>query len=145
MKNIWSILCTRSLIDQRTNALSLIDCVDELTITFSKLEEMSAVNKNIPISLEVVSLWHDEKKETERILTYIIEIVDPHGQKVGEFRNEARFEVGKTRLRAITGINGLKLIGEGKYFFRVLIPEGETIKLISEIPVDVRFLLNLKQ
>ena len=145
MKNIWSILCTRSIIDQRTNALSLIDCVDELTVTFSKLEEMSAVNKNIPIILEVVSLWHDEAKEAERILPYIIEIVDPQGQKIGEFRNEAKFEVGKTRLRAITGINGVKLTSEGKYFFKVLVPEGETVKLISEIPVDVRFLLNLKQ
>jgi hypothetical protein len=145
MKNIWSILCTRSIIDQRTNALSLIDCVDELTVTFSKLEEMSAAQKNIPIVLEVVSLWHDEAKETERILPYIIEIVDPSGQKIGEFKNEAKFEVGKTRLRAITGINGVKLTSEGKYFFKVLIPEGETTKLISEIPIDVRFLLNLKQ
>jgi hypothetical protein len=145
MKNIWSILCSRSLIDQRTNGLSLIDCVDELTVTFSKLEEMSAVNKNIPVILEVVSLWHDEAKESERILTYIIEITDPQGQKVGEFKNEAKFVVGSTRLRAITGINGLRLTSEGKYFFRVLLQEGEELKLISEIPIDVKFLLNLKQ
>ncbi|MFA6417341.1 MAG: hypothetical protein WCW61_04070 [Patescibacteria group bacterium] len=143
MKNIWTILCSRSLIDQRTNSLSLIDCVDELTVTFSKLEEMSAANKNIPVILEVVSLWHDEAKELERNLTYVIEITDPQGQKVGEFKNEAKFVVGSTRLRAITGINGLRLTSEGKYLFKVLLQNTNELKLISEIPVDVKFLLNL--
>ncbi|HZJ41395.1 MAG TPA: hypothetical protein VFD16_03995 [Candidatus Saccharimonadales bacterium] len=145
MKNIWSILCTRSIIDQRTNALSLIDCVDELTITFSKLEEMSAASKNIPIILEVVSLWHDEAKESERTLAYVIEIVDPQGKKVGEFKNEAKIEAGKTRLRAITGINGLQLTTEGRYLVKILLQETNELKLISEIPIDVRFLLNMKQ
>lgn len=145
MKNIWTILCTRSIIDQRTNALSLIDCVDELTVTFSKLEEMSAPQKNIPIVLEVVSLWHDEAKESERILDYVIEISDPQGKKIGEFKNQAKIEAGKTRLRAITGINGLQLTNEGQYLFKVLLQEANELKLISEIPIDVRFLLNMKQ
>ncbi len=143
MKNIWTILCSRSLIDQRTNSLSLIDCVDELTVTFSKLEEMSTANKNIPVMLEVVSLWHDEAKDSERNLTYVIEISDPQGQKVGEFKNEAKFVVGSTRLRAITGINGLRLTSEGQYLFKVLLQEANELKLISEIPVDVKFLLKL--
>lgn len=145
MKNIWSILCTRSIIDQRTNALSLIDCIDELTVTFSKPEEMSAAQKNIPIALEVVSLWHDEAKESERILDYVIEISDPQGKKIGEFKNQAKMEAGKTRLRAITGINGLQLTSEGKYLFKVLLQETNELKPISEIPIDVRFLLNMKQ
>jgi hypothetical protein len=145
MKNIWTILCTRSIIDQRTNALSLIDCVDELTVTFTKLEEMSAPSKNIPIVLEVVSLWHDEAKETERILDYVIEINDPQGKKVAEFKNQAKIEAGKTRLRAITGINGLQLTNEGRYLVKVLLQEANDLRLITEIPIDVRFLLNLKQ
>ncbi|QQG52619.1 MAG: hypothetical protein HY931_00075 [Candidatus Falkowbacteria bacterium] len=145
MKNIWSILCTRSIIDQRTNALSLIDCVDELTITFSKLEEMSAATKNIPVILEVVSLWHDEAKEADRILDYVIEIADPQGKKIGEFKNQAKIEAGKTRLRAITGINGLQLTVEGRYVVKILLQEATELKPISEIPIDVRFLLNLKK
>lgn len=138
-------MCTRSIIDQRTNALSLIDCVDELTVTFTKLEEMSAPSKNIPIVLEVVSLWHDEAKETERILDYVIEINDPQGKKVAEFKNQAKIEAGKTRLRAITGINGLQLTNEGRYLVKVLLQEANDLRLITEIPIDVRFLLNLKQ
>lgn len=146
MKNIWSILCSRALIDQRTNAMSLIDCVDEITINFRTPEEMQAPDKNIPIAFEIVSLWHnDSEKDKERLLPYLLEIYDPKGEKIGEFKNEAKFEAGKTRLRTITGINGLKLTVEGKYLFQVKQNvEGKDI-LVVEIPIDVRFLLNIKR
>ena len=145
MKNIWSILCTRALIDQRTNGLSLIDAIDEITVTFNTAEEMSAPTKNIPVAFEFVSLWHDEAKETERKLPYTIIIKDPKGVVIGEFKNEARFEAGKTRLRTLTSINGLNLAVEGKYLFQVSRQDEDKAELISEIPIDVRFLINLKR
>lgn len=146
MKNIWSALCSRALIDQRTNALSLIDCVDEITINFMTPEEMNAPSKNIPIAFELVSLWHDDvNRKEERTLPYTIEIYDPKGDKIGEFKNDARFEAGKSRLRTITGINGLKLTSEGKYLFQVKQGSGSTLKLVTEIPIDVKFLLNIKR
>lgn len=151
MKNIWSLLCTRALIDQRTNGLSLIDAIDELTVTFNNAEEMSAPTKNIPVAFEFVSLWHDEAKETERKLPYIIVIKSPQGEIVGEFKNEARFEAGKTRLRTLTSINGLKLTVEGKYLFQVSQADGSQSgdgakeQIVAEVPIDVRFLINLKR
>ena len=146
MTNIWSALCARSLIDQRTNALSLIDCLDEITVNFATPEEMNAPSKNIPIIFEMVSLWHDDvNRSQERVLPYTIEIYDPKGDKINEFKNEAKFEAGKSRLRTITGINGLKLTTEGKYLFQVR-QDGEAKgKLVSTIPVDVKFLLNIKR
>ena len=145
MKNIWSLLCTRALIDQRTNGLSLIDAIDELTVTFNTAEEMSAPTKNIPVSFEFVSLWHDEAKETERKLPYTIVIKSPQGEVVGEFKNEARFEAGKTRLRTLTSINGLKLTVEGKYLFQVSQTDSDKEQIVAEVPIDVRFLINLKR
>ena len=145
MKNIWSLLCTRALIDQRTNGLSLIDAIDELTVTFNNAEEMSAPTKNIPVAFEFVSLWHDEAKETERKLPYTIVIKSPQGEVVGEFKNEARFEAGKTRLRTLTSINGLKLTVEGKYLFQVSQADGAKEQIVAEVPIDVRFLINLKR
>jgi hypothetical protein len=146
MKNIWSSLCARALIDQRTNALSLIDCIDEITINFVSPEEMSAATKNIPLAFELVSLWHDDvNKDQERILAYTIEIYDPKGDKISEFKNQAKFETSKTRLRTITGINGLKITSEGKYLFQVKEGSGSTLNLVTEIPVDIKFLLNIKR
>lgn len=146
MINIWSALCTRSLIDQRTNALSLIDCLDEITVNFATPEEMNAPSKNIPIIFEMVSLWHDDiNRAQERVLPYTIEIYDPKGDKINEFTNEAKFEAGKSRLRTITGINGLKLTVEGKYLFQVRQGGEAKGKLVATIPVDVKFLLNIKR
>ena len=146
MINIWSALCARALIDQRTNALSLIDCLDEITVNFATPEEMNASSKNIPITFELVSLWHDDvNRAQERVLPYMIEIYDPKGDKINEFKNEAKFEAGKSRLRTITGINGLKLTTEGKYLFKVKQGADQAAPLVATIPVDVKFLLNIKR
>ena len=144
MKNIWSVLCSRAIIDQRSNSLSLFNCLDELTITFPSPEAMAIDNKNVPLVFEVVSLWHDEEsKETDRILSYVIEIYDPQGVKLGEFKNQAKFEAGKTRLRAITGINGMKLSTEGQYVFKIYEQVVDELRLEAEIPLNVRFLVSL--
>ena len=116
----------------------------ELTITFPSPEAMASDNKNVPLVFEVVSLWHDEEgKETDRILSYVIEIYDPQGVKLGEFKNQAKFEAGKTRLRAITGINGMKLSTEGQYVFKIYEQVVDELRLEAEIPLNVRFLVSL--
>lgn len=146
MKNIWSVLCSRALIDQRSNSLSLIDCIDEMTITFPSPEAMANLEKKVPLVFEVVSLWHDEEgKEAERVLPYVIEIYDPQGLKIGEFKNQAKFEAGKTRLRTIVGINGMKVTTEGVYIFKIQQQVVDELKLAAEIPLNVRFLVNLNQ
>lgn len=143
MKNIWSILCSRALIDQRSNSLSLIDCIDEMTITFPNPETMANLEKKVPLVFEVVSLWHDDDKENERILAYVIEIYDPKGERIGEFKNQAKFEAGKNRLRTITGVSGMKVTTEGKYNFKIYQQVVDELILASEIPINVRFLVNL--
>lgn len=144
MKNIWSVLCTRSVIDQRTNSLSLYDCVDEMTIGFTNPEDIKTEVKNIPANFDLVSLWHDDDAKKERNFKYQVEIVDPKNKKIGELVYEAKFEKTKKRLRTITQINGLSITVEGEYVFKTKYKSGEKFVLVSEIPVDVRFVLNIQ-
>ncbi len=51
MKHAWTVLCRRTLIDDQTQSLSMIDTVE--LIEFETNEEVSA----LPIDLMLVSLW----------------------------------------------------------------------------------------
>jgi len=144
MKNTWSVICAKAVVDQMTNSLSLHDTVDEMTISFVNPEDMNKPTKNVPVSMAVVNLWYDENTSEERTLDYVAEIYSPKGEQVGEFNITAKFEKGKKRLRTIANINGIKLTDEGTYGFRTSYKDKEGNMLqVAEVPVDVKFVLNM--
>jgi hypothetical protein len=146
MKNIWSIVCSKAIVDQMTNSLSLNEVVDEMTISFVNPEDMKKPTKNVPLSLAVVNLWHDENSSEERLVDYVIEIYDPKGEQTGEFNISAKFEKGKKRLRTIANINGLKLTDEGSYNVRTSYKDKKGNMLqVAEVPIDVKFILNMRR
>lgn len=145
MKNIWSVVCAKAVVDQMTNSLSLHDTVDEMTISFVNPEDMKKPAKNVPVSMAVVNLWYDEASVEERVLDYVAEIYSPKGEQVGEFNISAKFEKGKKRLRTIANINGLKLTDEGVYSFRTSYKDSKGNMLqVAEVPIDVKFILNMQ-
>ncbi len=146
MKNIWFVLCGRAVIDQMTNALTLQECIDELTVTFNEPADMQKEIKEVPMNFMAVNLWHDENIATERTLDYQVEILDPQGIQSGSFTVSAKFEVGKKRLRTIAQIGGLKLTTEGKYLFKTKYKnEAGAFVEAAEVPIDVKFVLNIKK
>ncbi len=147
MKNIWSVLCAKATIDQMTNSLSLNDCVDEATISFTEASDMQKDIKNIPVSITSVNLWYDEDTKEDRELDYVIEIYDPKGTKVGNYPIKAKLEKGKKRLRTLAQINTLQLTTEGRYDFRIKYKDNDANSLVevAEIPIDIKFVLNIKK
>ncbi len=144
MKNIWSLVCTKAIIDQMTNSLTLLDVVDEVTVTFTKSEDLEKKEKNVSVNLAVVNLWYDGNTETERQLSYLVEVFDPSVVKVAQFDVKAKFEQGKKRLRTIVNIGGLKLNQEGVYNFQVSYrDENDKQVSVAQIPIDFKFVLNL--
>lgn len=146
MKNLWSILCSKSVVDSTTNQLSLFDCIDEITINFSNSEDIKKPTKNIPINFEIVSLWLDEDISQTRKFDYTIDIIDPEGKMLKEITKEAVIEKSKKRLRTIMRISGMAVTTEGKYTFKIKYKEAKNnFIIVSEIPVDIKFIFNIKK
>lgn len=146
MKNLWSILCSKSVIDSTTNQLSLFDCIDEITINFSNAEDIKKPTKNIPINFEIVSLWLDESISQTRKFDYTIDIIDPEGKMLKEITKEAVIEKNKKRLRTIMRISGMAVTTEGKYIFKIKYKEAKNnFIIVSEIPVDIKFIFNIRK
>jgi hypothetical protein len=144
MKNIWSAIFNRAIIDRKTGSLSLIDSMEEVTVNFSKPEELNLAKKNIPVKFTIIGLWYDENISKKREFDYLVEIHDPQGEKISEFNNTPAFEEGKKRLRTIVDVNGMGVTPEGDY--RVVVKfkqkDDSEYKTVSEIPLSIKFILN---
>jgi len=144
MKNIWSIICSRAVVDSNTNTLSLFDCVDEAIVGFPSVEEMTKPKKNIPASFTIASLWVNEDSSKEKKFNQLIEIYDPNNKKIGDFSNDQVFEKNKKRLRTLLNFNGMEITDEGQYTIVVKYKEvGEKYLVVSELPLDIKFTINL--
>jgi|AMQJ01.1.fsa_nt_gi hypothetical protein len=143
MKNIWSVIFNRAVVDGNTNSISLFDGVEEITVNFSKPEDISMPQKNIPINFTVISLWSDEDTSKRRKFEYLMEILDPQNKKISEFSNISIFEAGKKRLRTIIQINGMAVTLEGEYTIVVKYKmKSDKFIVASKIPLDIKFVLN---
>jgi len=107
MKNTWSVIFARAIVDGSTNSLSLFDCVEEITVNFVNTEDINKPKKNIPINFAIVSLWSDDNISKNRKFNHLIELIDPQGKKINEFLNTPIFEEGKKRLRTIVQMDGM--------------------------------------
>jgi hypothetical protein len=143
MKNIWSVIFNRAVVDENTNSMSLFDCVEEITVNFSKPEEISAPQKNIPINFTIISLWSDNNVSKDRKFEYLLEIIDPQDKKINEFTNFPIIEKGKKRLRTIVQMNGMGITSEGEYTLVVKYKkDSDKFVIASKIPLDIKFVLN---
>lgn len=143
MKNIWSVIFNKAVVDENTNSISLFDCVEEITVNFSKPEDISMSQKNIQINFAIISLWSDNEISKDRKFEYLLEIIDPQGKKINEFLNSPVIEKGKKRLRTIVQMNGMGITSEGEYTLVIKYKEdSEKFVVASKIPLDIKFVLN---
>jgi exopolysaccharide biosynthesis protein len=143
MKNIWSVISNNAVVDKNTNSISLFDCLEEITVNFSKPEDISVPQKNIPINFTIVSLWSDKDISKDRKFEYLLEIKDPENKKIKEFTNFPVIEKGKKRLRTLVQMNGMGITSEGEYTLIIKYrKDNEKFVIASKIPLDVKFVLN---
>src|ERR1035438_8605378 len=85
---VWAAACTSSSIDQSTNAISLFNIIEELTVNnllaqpTKEQQEMIASGKPIatPFNHEVISVWLRDNIGTETKVDMALELVDPSGK-----------------------------------------------------------------
>lgn len=139
MKNIWSVICKNSIIDQDTNSLSLLESLDEIIISYKDPIDVNIL-KVAQIPFHIVSFWFDENIKKDRAFTLLIEIIDPSGKKLKDFKQDCVLPANRKRLRVVTKINGFGFTSEGIYKISVKYKENKgQYKTVSVMPVEVNF------
>ena len=133
VEHIWSVLCSKSLIDNETNNLSLIEIIEELTVeNFTK----PGVTK---IDYEIVSLWHRAKAEKKGKIEYKINLVTPSGKDKGGPEVKCVFEPGIQRNRSKVIFEAFPLDELGLYRFQVLLKKsGSKYLKVASIPITIK-------
>lgn len=107
MKHVWSVLCERVSTDRATNTLSLLTCLEELTVA-----EVPAAVPNATIG----TLWFKESDGPEQ-LSIRFSVENPEGLLT--VLHEGQLEVTKQRQRANLAMANFTFKLTGVYFFRV--------------------------
>ena len=147
ISHIWSIICTNSMTDQKTNNISLFNLVEKYSIVISKEEAKNIKDKKkliIPFNQEVVSRFIKNVKNTSVIFDMKIDIITPSERVIEnkEFKT-INFDKKFNNMRISNKISNIPVEESGLYNFIVKIKEvGETkfIKVgIIPIEIDIKF------
>ena len=116
-KLIYSILCEKPLIDARSNQLSLIGIVEQITVP--------VIPVVAPLLLNVVTLWVKTASGEERFKYRISIQPAPPGEEpfIQEFENVIPAE--KSRLRTCNGFGGIPINSEENISFTIELFEDD--------------------
>jgi len=134
MKHNWSTICQRSLTDQDTNQISLVDCLEQLNLP------SDAFGKNLNLRLEIISYFTGFDASKDRKVKRTIKLFDPQDNELNDFKVEELLDIPKNfsrfRLRSIS--SSFPITTPGTYKFKIFASEGkDDLTEVAELEIDV--------
>ena len=126
MKNLWTVLCHRGIVEQGSNQISLIGVIEKLTlrraeglpegIATESLEE--TVKKAdivlLPIKMQLISYWTRSKRDEPEIAQTRSRFIGPRGKVLGNLEMDVDL-TGHINRRTILKFDLLPFAGDGIY------------------------------
>lgn len=136
--HVWSVLCLQSIINEHTKNISLIEVLEQLTITGPPLPE--GQEGAVPITFDVVSLWTREPDSQPARGSARLSLLSPTNSVIkGDVEYAVDLPDPVLRTRTVTRITGLPFRRAGIYHFRIqLREEGEAEwRDVAIIPLQI--------
>ena len=133
-EHLWTVLCQKAVIDQTSNAVSLVEVVEELAI--SPLAEDKSVS--IPVSFDLVTLTIRSEPEKPESLAGRMALETPKGAKLAG----GQFEIDLTktlRHRSKMHMTTLPLVGAGTYYLIIEYNDEKKggWRVVSRLPLEI--------
>lgn len=129
IEHVWSVTCSRAIIDQETNNISLLDIVEQIG-TIGPGGEGA-----VPVAIEVVTLWSRGVLDQPERGRARIGLLDPNNAVIG---NTHEYEVDLTnyvRTRNRFRMALFPVRGAGKYSFVVEFERDGNWVEVARVPV----------
>jgi hypothetical protein len=142
LKHIWSVLCSRSIIDIESNNISLIDVVEQVEITrnpISKDVSQKDEKLTIPLTFTLVNFWSRVSKEESFKGFLELDFIDPTDTILTTISYAFDVKENNRRMRTRTIMAGLPVTEGGIYKFRTKVKFSETdaYSIVNELPLEV--------
>lgn len=144
-EHVWSVLCDRSVIDKSSNQVSLLNVVESLKLfvdkeELDKLRQLGGGSEEAPSfkrRMHFVTWWVRSALDVPETVPIRIVVISPRGERGGTASATVDLSE-KSSYRIQIVIDGLKYLGEGRYWFAVeqKVDEEEWSE-VARVPLSV--------
>jgi len=131
--HIWTVLCTRAVIDKDSNNVSLHNVIEQLTI-----QEEVEPRTMVACPMEAVTLWERADPEVSGKARARVRVSAPSGVSLGDVEYVIDL-IDYQRFRGRVGFPGILVVEPGRYTVRVdLLEEGDDDwREVAAVPLTV--------
>ncbi|MCB9637393.1 MAG: hypothetical protein H6728_10345 [Myxococcales bacterium] len=136
ISHVWTVICSRSVIDEDTKNISLMDVVEQVTIDAESAKQKDVL---LPLPFEVVTLWSREDEAGKSNTEARLRLLSPEGTEI----NQQFYKIDLSehpRMRTRIRVPGLPFVGPGNYVFCVDLrrQDGETWREVARVPLQLQ-------
>ena len=132
--HFWSILCQQSIIDKRTNNISLISVLEEISISDPPHDKRIAIGGD----MSLVVLWSRSNPEEPEKETACRVVLRSPENKILETSDDVSVNLGAhERIRTVFRRQHFPIVGPGIYQFVVQIKNEKRWKKVCSVPLKV--------
>lgn len=135
--HLWTILCTKALIDETTHNVSLIEIVEQLQVAGATPGELHLA----AVPMELVSMWRRSDPAERGSFPVRIRFLPPSGVGDGPFLPQSyvvNFEK-HSQVRQIFRMPGVVVTEAGVHVFVVERGEGADWTEVARVPLLVQY------
>ena len=135
LDHIWTVLCSRAMVDKFTNMVSLEGVIEQMTV-HGQPEPGPAV----PTNLDVMSLWARRDLRIPAQARARLSVISPSGKTLGATEYDVLLEETERHRQRIT-FPAFPLETAGRYVFRVEVQleAGGEWSECARVPLSVVF------
>lgn len=139
MKHLWSVLCSKYIIDETSKNLSLIEIADVLSFKVH-LPDERPLDLPLPSPLYLVSSWIRANDTEAQVVDALVRVRSPDGSILQELPFHVDFQqtLGS---RTYGTISSILFRNNGTYEFEVCIRSGDDWTVVGIVPVQIFNLL----
>jgi hypothetical protein len=137
--HVWTVACSRAVIDQASNNVSLESVIEQLAIAGKPVP-----NGVVSVPIDIVTLWARSDPAVPSKARLRLSLLAPSGRGLGSKELDVDLTTAE-RQRTLIRFPGMPVSEPGRHLFRVELqqdPEGDW-QLVASIPVTVDFVETL--
>lgn len=139
VKHYWTIICSRAIVDQERNTISLIDVLEQINIKLPDETKNDDAPVILPIPMTVASYWQRDTVGVAEHRRTRLTILDPDNHIMVQSEQGVDL-TSHERSRNMLYIDKFPFRGEGAYLFviDVLNEKSNEWDEVAVVPLEIR-------
>lgn len=133
--HVWTVVCSRAVIDRESNNVSLQNIIDQINIRGEPIPDSV-----VAVQVEVMTSWVRADFDVPSQATTRLTFLSPSGNVLGSFESDIDLSEYE-RFRARAKFGGLPMPEPGRYTFRMELKNkgGSEWHEVATIPLKIVF------